>query len=98
MDKPSFEQECYRQLVNLFTQTKANNTDTLAKGRAEGFLFAGQFMGLISANEGQAIIEKAHMDVFGVTVAERKDKKAKLRKAIEEGDDAYFDMPAILRK
>ncbi len=49
-------------------------------------------------DEGQTLIEKAHFDVYGMSISERKALKEKRRKALAEGDDAFFDTPTILRK
>ena len=97
MDKTYFKSEAYRQLIDVFNKTLAKQPDMEAKARTQGFIYAGQFMQIITHDEARALIEKAHIEVFGVISAERKTITAKQKLAFETHDYEYFEIPTIER-
>ncbi len=98
MTPSNFKSEAYRQLVDIFTKTQAKTPDAEAKARTQGFIYAGQFMGVISKEEAQTLIELAHFDVFKMSIARRVDLEAKQKQAFEEMDEAFFEIPTVLRQ
>jgi hypothetical protein len=74
MDKDVYIKEVAHRLHMRFSQLKEGVT--LAEGnryRLEGFMQAGNFMGLTNNVELNRVMEKVHMDVFGQTLAQRKE-------------------------
>jgi len=97
MDKQDFLTSCYQQLLAIFEKAKNYQKDDKQKHRTEGYIQAGKVMGLITNDEVQAIMDKAHFEVFVETIESRKSRKASLKEAIERGDDSYIDIPAYER-
>jgi hypothetical protein len=97
MDKKKFIQSCYLQLVDIFQKAKLHQKDDKQKHRTEGFMQAGKFTGMISNEEAVSLMEKAHYEVFGETIASRKSRKKSLKEAIARGDDDYIAIPAYER-
>lgn len=97
MDKQQFSQLCYQQLVSIFEQAKSRKKVDIQKHRTEGFIQAGKVLGLLSEHDAIDLMEKAHIDVYGLTIAERKAKSMNLREAIERGDDDFINIPAYER-
>ncbi|MBU2881199.1 hypothetical protein KO525_02805 [Psychrosphaera sp. B3R10] len=93
-----FKKEVYQRLFELYQSSKAGNEIEKQKHRVEGFIAAGEFMNLISNDEGKILLEQAHIDVFGETILCRKNRLEKRRNAVLQNNVSYFDEPAILRK
>lgn len=97
-EKQLFLDACKTQLVSLYKVSKDGKKVEAEKYRVQGFMHAGEVMGLISKEEGKALIADLHMEVFGETINERAQRKRKLE-ALKESDlDAYFAIPAIERR
>ncbi|MBY5992419.1 hypothetical protein [Ferrimonas balearica] len=84
--------ECRRQLQALFERARCGDSEELDKARTQGFIRAGEFMGLIERAESLQMMEEAHFQVFGESIAERQRRKAILKSA-REGDYSLFDIP-----
>lgn len=97
MDKQAFIDSCYSQLVGIFQKAKLHQRDNKQKHRSEGFIQAGKAMGLITNDEAQEIMNKAHFEVFCESIESRKSRKVNLKEAIARGDDEYIDIPAYER-
>ncbi|WP_143869956.1 hypothetical protein [Catenovulum sediminis] len=98
MNAENFKSEAYRQLFDIFSQVKEKIPVEQAKARTQGFMYAGQFMGLVSQEEANQIIEQAHFDVFSMSVAQRAEIKSRKKQAFETHDESYFDIPTVLRQ
>ena len=97
-EKHIFIDACKTQLVSLYNASKQGKKVEAEKYRVQGFMHAGELMGLINKEEGKALIADLHIEVFGETIDERAQRKRKLD-ALKESDlDAYFAIPAIERR
>ena len=92
-----FKAEIYKRLLSIYQDAKSGLNVDKRKHRLEGFMHAGEFMGLMTHQQGRALLEKAHQEIFGESIGERKLRKEELRRAIEQDDEAFFETPAILR-
>ncbi|WP_394174118.1 hypothetical protein [Thalassotalea litorea] len=98
MDKQDFALQATQQLTNLFMKSKSQGKTTdKEKGRVEGFLHAGQFLGLITAEQGRDLMSQAYFEVFGVELDKVESAKARRKQALERDNDDYLDIPAIER-
>jgi hypothetical protein len=97
MNKQTFIDSCYTQLISIFKEVKDYKKDDKKKHRLEGYLHAGKALGVISNEEALTLMENAHFEVFGETIESRKSRKANLREAVARGDDGYIDIPAYER-
>ena len=97
-EKQLFLDACKTQLVSLYKTSKDGKKVEAEKYRVQGFMHAGEVMGLISKKEGKALIADLHMEVFGETINERARRKRKLEALKETDLDAYFAIPAIERR
>lgn len=98
MDKQAFITLCQSQLIMVYQLTKAGKPDDKMKHRVEGFMYAGQVMGLLSEQECQQLLEDTHVQVFGQTIDQRQARKDSLEKLKRENPKAYFAIPAIERQ
>ncbi|WP_102797663.1 hypothetical protein [Bowmanella denitrificans] len=98
MDKHAFLAECQTRIRKVYELTKAGKPDDINKHRAEGFLHAGEFLGLVSRDEATHLIESVHQEVFGESVSQRRERKDRLNKLKEHSLDAFYDEPAINRR
>ena len=98
LNKVDFLRACHEQLVRVYSKAQAGTPDDRLKHRAEGFIHAGQVIGLITAEEALAIIESTHRDVFGETVQQRRARKASLAELKQHSPDVYYEIPAIERR
>ncbi|WP_438865624.1 hypothetical protein [Neptunicella sp.] len=96
-DKDQFIQMCFEQLVEVFDLSQRRQPDDKKKYRTEGLIQAGRVLGVLSEVEAKSLMEKAHLQVFGQTIQQRKQRKTSLKSAIEMGDDEYINIPSILR-
>lgn len=97
-EKDTFIAACKAQLVSLYTASKEGKKVDAEKYRVQGFMHAGEVMGLLSKEEGKALIADLHVEVFGETIHARAEKKRKLNALKETDLDAYFAIPAIERR
>ncbi len=97
MNKQKYLESCEVQLLSLFELAKKHKKDDKQKYRTEGFIHAGRLLGLISDEEAKTLMEAAHFEVFGESMASRQNRKATLQEAIEQGDDNYLNIPAYER-
>jgi hypothetical protein len=67
------------------------------KNRLDGFIHAGLVIGIASNAEIKDIVEKVHMNVFGMTIKQRGVELKLGSKAAEVNWDLY-DTPTIHRK
>lgn len=93
-----FIEACTTQLVNLYTASKEGKNVDADKYRVQGFMHAGELLGVISKKQGQALIADLHFQVFGETIDERARRKNKLEALKESDPDAYIEIPAIERR
>ncbi len=99
MDKQLFMQQAKSQFLQIFQKSKANQVVTIEKHRAEGFLYAGELLGLTDKNELQQLMEQAHLEVYGYPLQDRSAGYQQQRKAaLSQGQFQYFDEPAITRR
>jgi hypothetical protein len=74
MNKDAYIKEVTHRLHMRFSQSKEGvKLPDSNRFRLEGFMQAGVFIGLVSNGEFNHLIEHIHLDVFGQTVAERKE-------------------------
>lgn len=93
-----FLQACTTQLVNLYMASKEGKNVDADKYRVQGFMHAGELLGVISKAQGQMLIADLHLQVFGETIDERAKRKNKLEALKESDPDAYIAIPAIERR
>lgn len=97
MNKEEYVDSCREQLVKIFNFAKNHTKDDKQKFRTEGFIQAGKVLGMITHEDAIDVMEKAHFDVFGESMASRKNRKASLKEAIARGDDNFINIPAYER-
>jgi hypothetical protein len=98
MEKKEFIEYCAQQLSQVFTATKQGKLNLKLKHQTEGLLRAGELLDIISREQSAVIIEKTHVDVFGVTPIERAERKKSLQDIKEFSSNDFFDIPAIQRR
>lgn len=87
-----------QQFTEIFLASKAGKDNTEQRLRAQGFIHAGELLEICSRQEVQQLMEKTHIDVFGISIAERKPSELTLRQqALKLGNYDYFDEPAFNR-
>jgi len=97
MEQDNFNKECHRQLLEHFNLVKTQRTDDAMKHRIQGFINAGEFLNIVTREEAIQIIDVAHLEAFGVTKEQRKNRKTSIKSALKGEDESYFDIPAIER-
>lgn len=86
------------QFRDLFQASKAGKDNSEQRLRAQGFIHAGELLQLCSRQQVQQLMEKVHLEVFGISIAERKPSaQARRQQALQLGDYAYFEEPAFNR-
>jgi len=86
------------QFRDLFQASKAGKDNSDQRLRAQGFIHAGELLQLCSRQQVQQLMEKVHLEVFGISIAERKPSaQARRQQALQLGDYAYFEEPAFNR-
>lgn len=98
MEKKAFIEYCAQQLNQVFTATKQGKPDLKLKHQTEGLLRAGELLDIVSREQAAALIEKTHVDVFGVTPLERAERKKSLQDIKDFSSNDFFDIPAIHRR
>jgi hypothetical protein len=89
---------CRSEITKVYQLTKDGKPDDILKHRTEGFIRAGIFLKLFSAQDAQHLMEIQHLAIFGESVEERKKRKASFEQLKIDDPDKYFDEPAINRK
>jgi len=97
MEQNNFRQECHRQLLDHFNLVKRQKVDEAMIHRIQGFINAGEFLNIVTRKEAIQIIDIAHLEAFGVTKEQRKNRKTSIKSALKGEDESYFDIPAIER-
>ena len=98
MNRQAFSDFCFRQLVELFTESQQNLHNDRKKHHIEGLLHAGVLMNVFTNGQAQLMMEQAHVEVFGETIEERQQNKTALKQAIADGNDDFIDIPAFIRQ
>lgn len=98
MDTESYIASCRREITKVYQLTKDGKPDDVLKHRTEGFIRAGIFLEVFSAQDAQHLMEIQHLEIFGESVEERKQRKASFEQLKIDDPDKYFDEPAINRK
>ena len=87
------------QFRDLFQASKAGKDNSEQRLRAQGFIHAGELLQLCTRQQVQQLMEKVHLEVFGISIAERKPSaQARRQQALKLGDYAYFEEPAFNRQ
>lgn len=98
MNKSVFLQQAKAQFLDIFQKSKAKTNVTVEKHRAEGFLYAGELLGLTDKTELHQLMADAHLEVFGYALSERLDYQQQRKAALADEQFQYFDEPAISRR
>lgn len=59
---------------------------------------AGELLAIVSRAQALELMEKTHLEVFGVTVEQRAQRKQTLIDIKASISDDFFDIPAIQRR
>lgn len=98
MDKEQFLQEITRQLRIIFTAIReGHKPPQVMKHRCEGFMRAGVFLGIVKYTELSALMEDLHLEVIGMTIADRKARK-RGHFVDEEIDYNQYETPSYERR
>ena len=97
MNKIEFLKHVEQQLSEVFKQVQIGNRPDKQKYRTEGFMQAGRVLGIVDESELKELMEKVHLDVFGMTITEREKIKIEMQKQLEESDFAELDVPTFVR-
>lgn len=65
------------QFIEHFTLVKNNTPDKALILRLQGYIYAGEVVGLVTKEDAQAIMEEKHKQVFGQWIEARKNVKNK---------------------
>lgn len=95
--KALFFQALQAQFTTIFTLSLQKKDNSAARLRTQGFIQAGELLAVCERHEVQQLMEQAHFDVFGCSIAERQPEKTRRAQALKNGDDDYFDEPACNR-
>jgi hypothetical protein len=79
MNNQEYSTYCYSQLVQVFSNTHKGQKDDKLKFRTEGLLQAGKLLGFFSPDDAKALMNTAHIEVFGQTIDERKNPKEQVK-------------------
>ena len=74
-----------------------NKIDNELRQRIQGFISAGEFLGVITRAEAINLMDEAHFSVFGLTNQQRQARKADLKSVKNTQEQSIFDIPAIER-
>lgn len=97
-ERARFLDACTEQLIALYTASKNGKKVDAEKYRVQGFMHAGEVLGVITNEQGKSLIAELHLQVFGETIDERATRKRKLNALKESDPDAYIEIPAIERR
>jgi len=99
MKSENFNEECLQQFEEYFSNIKTHHIDNKElKSRIQGFVRAGEFLGVITREQAMAIMEKAHLNIFNMTIHARKERKHLIKSVLVDNNRDFFDIPAIHRK
>jgi hypothetical protein len=94
--KSRFVSDLKRQLREIYEQLKLQGKmPAQIKSRAEGFMLAGRRLGLVEKSELETLMENVHMEVFGLSINER--RLMQLKGEQFEIDWSYYDKPITER-
>lgn len=93
MDIQIYNQTLTQLFVQYFEKLKSGDRNDTLKFRIQGFIQAGETLGIISKLDANKVMESTHISVFGVSIEERKSKKDAFKTALKERDDKYFQLP-----
>ena len=97
-ERARFLDACTEQLIALYTASKNGKKVDAEKYRVQGFMHAGEMLGVITNEQGKSLIAELHLQVFGETIDERATRKRKLNALKESDPDAYIEILAIERR
>ncbi len=97
MDKTAYLAHCREELLQVYRLSRQGKEDTPRWYRLEGFIHAGQTLGIISKQEARETIDAAHNDVFGYSRQARDNKQQQLDSLKASDPDKYYSLPAIER-
>ena len=87
------------QFQQIFQLSQQGADNSIARLRAQGFIHAGELLGLCQREQVQQLMEQQHFQVFGCSIAQRNKTEAQRRQqALACQDYQYFDEPALLRQ
>lgn len=87
------------QFRHIFQLSQQGADNCIERLRAQGFIHAGELLGLCQREQVQQLMEQQHVQVFGCTIAQRHKTEAQRRQqALASQDYQYFDEPALLRQ
>jgi len=92
-----FVNEVKRQFDQLFQAKKAGQNVQITKHRTEGFLYAGELLGLVDKPLLQQLMEQSYLEVFGVELSRASAYQAERKQALENEFYQYFEEPAYTR-
>ena len=82
----------------MYTASKEGKNVDADKYQVQGFMHAGELLGVISQAQGKMLVADLHLQVFGKTIDERTNKKNKLEALKNTNPDDYVEIPAIERR
>ena len=97
MNNQEYSTYCYSQLVQVFSNTHKWQKDDKLKFRIEGLLQAGKLLGFFSPDDAKELMNKAHIEVFGQTIEERKNHKGQVKKSLVDDDRDFFNISSYER-
>jgi hypothetical protein len=98
MNNEEYTAYCYSQLLQVFTNTHKGQKNDKLQFRTEGLLQAGKLLGLLGRADAAALMDKAHLAVFGQTIEGRKNYKENVKKALVDDNNDFFNIPAYERR
>src|SRR5690554_4882176 len=94
--REQFLAETAKQLEHIYSELNLRKKlDMKMKHRTEGYMYAGQQLGLVNKKELESLMEKVHFEVFGMSIAQRRLQK--LKGEAQEVDWSYYDTPITQR-
>lgn len=91
----------HEKLLSFYRKLKHGDVDELLRSQTQGYIQAGIVLSVLDHQTARASMEKAHFEIFEQTIDERleyKKYKHDLLLALENGDEAALDEPAVSRK
>ncbi|MGJ8692111.1 MAG: hypothetical protein ACSHW0_06480 [Thalassotalea sp.] len=96
-NKINYLSKLEKQFYQHFTLVKKQTPDHDLKLRMQGYINAGQVLGVITSADAEAIMEQQHQVVFGESIEARKTAKQQFKNAVKTRDESFFELPAIER-
>jgi len=98
MDKEQFLELVEEQLSLFFLDSKSGKKTDADKYRAEGFMRAGRLMGLVTKEELDQAMDKAHFGVYSMSISEHEKQRRDVRLgSAKERDYQDFLTPSYKR-